>query len=195
MTKPALFLLALIFAACGGSSDKPAAGAGQNTSAPPKAEGDYYFSYTVDGKTFNIPTDSVLVSYRDTDSSLRFFVSDASQQAAIVLTVPHIAKCPCSVPSGSEDLSLDIKQGSISLQNYKGENITWNSYNDAETPIEPSAINITKVDRPSAEYRIVEGIFAANVYGPQENGKWSKASITGGKFRVKAEKTHGSIFE
>lgn len=150
--------------------------------------GEEYFSYLLDGKEMSIPAADISTSYYPSDSSFHVFAGK-DQQTSIVLTVPGMNRCPCTVPAGSAAPGNILSQGSVSLQNYPKRPTSFNSWylTMHETP-PAEAIKITDVGTPKEGYRYITGTFHAKVLKTETNGNSPDNvdhDITNGKFRVK----------
>jgi hypothetical protein len=164
----------------------------------PDADGssdtEYYFIFTIDGKEVNIPVEEVSTTYNNALKKpvFKILAGEYGKINLMLVTTEDVTK-PSSTPSGSENYDDQIKQGSVSLQNYPEKNYTSNSYNMG-TPnslvISPNAILITKSNRVGDLYRIIEGTFNTKVFGG-ETGTDKNVSdhIVKGKFRLKHEFT------
>jgi hypothetical protein len=155
---------------------------------------DFYMIFTIDGKEVNIPAEEVSTTY-NTALKKPVFKIMAGEYGKInlnLITTESVTK-PSSTPSGSIDFDDQIKQGSVSLQNYPEKNYTSNSYNMG-TPnsmvISPNAISITKSTRVGDTHRIIEGTFNAKVFGGDPGtDKNVSDHVVVGKFRLKHEFT------
>lgn len=155
---------------------------------------DFYLTFTIDGKEVNIPIEEVSTSYNMALKKPIFKIMAGEYgKINLFLTTSSDVTKPSTTPSGSQNFEDEIKQGSVSLQNYPEKNYTSNSYNMG-TPnsmiISPNAITITKSTRIGDKYRIIEGNINVTVFGGEAgtDKKISDHKIAG-KFRVKHEFT------
>ncbi len=155
---------------------------------------EFYFIFNIDGKEYSIPTEEVSTTYNDALKKPVFKIMAGEYgKINVLLATTESVVGPSSTPSGSANFEDEIKQGSVSLQNFPVKNYTSNSYNMG-TPnsmvISPNAIIITKSKRVGDEYRIIEGTFNTTVFGGEagtdKNVSDHKIS---GKFRLKHEFT------
>jgi hypothetical protein len=153
---------------------------------------EFYFEFTIDGKPYSIPAEEVSTTYNDALKKPVFKIMAGEYgKINVLLATTESVTGPSSTPSGSEKFEDEIKQGSVSLQNFPVKNYTSNSYNMG-TPnsmvISPNAITIAKSTRKGDEYRIIEGTFNTTVFGGEagtdKNVSDHKIS---GKFRLKHE--------
>ncbi len=188
-------LLALSLSSCG-SNANPGSGtaAPSATDAGGSGSDGEYFSFSIDGKEMKIPAADVSTSYHDVDSSLKI-LAGPDGGLSINLTIPHIQKCPCTVPAGSAVASDLLAQGSVSLQNYPQKPYAFNSWYLSMHEAPPGdAIRITDAGTPKDGYRYISGTFQAKVLKTESNGAApdnKDYQITNGRFRVKHD-LHGS---
>ncbi len=153
---------------------------------------DFYFTFTIDGKPYSIPAEEVSTTYNDALKKPVFKIMAGEYgKINVLLATTESVVGPSSTPSGSVNFDDEIKQGSVSLQNFPVKNYTSNSYNMG-TPnsmvITPNAITITKSTRFKDEYRIIEGTFNTTVFGGEAGKDKNVADRKiSGKFRLKHE--------
>jgi hypothetical protein len=153
---------------------------------------EFYFEFTIDGKPYSIPAEEVSTTYNNALKKPVFKIMAGEYgKINVLLATTESVVGPSNTPSGSENYDDEIKQGSVSLQNYPEKNYTSNSYNMG-TPssmiITPNAITITKSTRFKDEYRIIEGTFNTTVFGGEAGSDKNVADHKiVGKFRVKHE--------
>jgi hypothetical protein len=186
----ALFILTAIFSC--NSSSKSTTESGETVAEDSSQKQEFYFEFTIDGKPYSIPAEEVSTTYNDALKKPVFKIMAGEYgKINVLLATTESVVGPSNTPSGSENFEDEIKQGSVSLQNFPVKNYTSNSYNMG-TPnsmvITPNAITITKSTRFKDEYRIIEGTFNTTVFGGEagtdKNVSDHKIS---GKFRLKHE--------
>lgn len=153
---------------------------------------DLYFTFTIDGKEVNIPSEEVSTSYNTALKKpvFKIFAGEYGKINLLLATTEDITK-PSSTPSGSTNLDDEIKQGSVSLQNYPEKNYTSNSFNTtfpvSSIPV-PDAIVITESKRFGDTHRIITGKINVKVFGGDAtNDPKVSDHVIVGKFRVKHE--------
>jgi hypothetical protein len=153
---------------------------------------DLYFTFTIDGKEVSIPSEEVSTSYNTALKKpvFKIFAGEYGKINLLLATTEDVTK-PSSTPSGSTNLDDEIKQGSVSLQNYPEKNYTSNSFNttfpESSIPV-PDAIVITESKRFGDTHRIITGKINVKVFGGDAtNDPKVKDHIIVGKFRVKHE--------
>jgi hypothetical protein len=188
----AIFILTAIFSC--NSSTKNGNEISENIADDLAQNQEFYFTFNIDGKDYSIPAEEVSTTYNDALKKPVFKIMAGEYgKINVLLATTELVTGPSSTPSGSENFEDEIKQGSVSLQNFPVKNYTSNSYNMG-TPnsmvITPNAITITKSTRKGDEYRIIEGTFNTTVFGGEagtdKNVSDHKIS---GKFRLKHEFT------
>lgn len=186
----AIFILVAVFSC--NSSTKNDIENNETSSNDTSQRQEYYFEFTIDGKPYSIPAEEVSTTYNDALKKPVFKIMAGEYgKINVLLATTESVTGPSSTPSGSVNFEDEIKQGSVSLQNFPEKNYTSNSYNMG-TPnsmvITPNAITITKSTRFKDEYRIIEGTFNTTVFGGEagidKNVSDHKIS---GKFRLKHE--------
>jgi hypothetical protein len=92
---------------------------------------EFYFTFNIDGKDYSIPNEEVSTTYNDALKKPVFKIM-AGEYGKInfLLATTESVSGPSSTPSGSENFEDEIKQGSVSLQNYPVKTIlpiatTW----------------------------------------------------------------------
>ncbi len=154
---------------------------------------DLYFTFTIDGKEeISIPSEEVSTPYNVALKKpvFKVFAGEYGKINLLLATTEAVTK-PSSTPSGSTNLDDEIKQGSVSLQNYPEKNYTSNSFNtnfpESSIPV-PDAIVITESKRFGDTHRIITGKINVKVFGGDAttDPKVSDHVIVG-KFRVKHE--------
>ncbi len=184
----AFFILTAIFS-CNSSSNN------ENTETitdDTAQKQEFYFTFTIDGKDYSIPAEEVSTTYNNALKKPVFKIMAGEYgKINVLLATTESVVGPSSTPSGSENFEDEIKQGSVSLQNFPVKNYTSNSYNMG-TPnsmvITPNAITITKSTRKGDEYRIIEGTFNTTVFGGEAGTDKNVADHKiSGKFRLKHE--------
>ncbi len=193
--KKKLFLIAFLATLSVFSCNSNANNSGEKTEVSAEVEtnsDDFYFTFSIDGKDYSIPAEEVSTTYNDALKKPVFKIMAGEYgKINVLLATTESVVGPSSTPSGSVNFEDEIKQGSVSLQNFPVKNYTSNSYNMG-TPnsmvISPNAITITKSTRFKDEYRIIEGTFNTTVFGGEagtdKNVSDHKIS---GKFRLKHE--------
>lgn len=153
---------------------------------------DLYFTFTIDGKEVNIPSEEISTSYNTALKKpvFKVFAGEYGKINLLLATTEDVTK-PSSTPSGSKNFDDEITQGSVSLQNYPEKNYTSNSFNTnspaSSIPI-PDAIVITESKRFGDKYRIITGKINVKVFGGDAtNDPKVSDHIIVGKFRVKHE--------
>jgi hypothetical protein len=153
---------------------------------------DLYFTFTIDGKEVSIPAEEVSTSYNVAFKKpvFKVFAGEYGKINLLLATTEDVTK-PSRTPSGSTNLDDEIKQGSVSLQNYPEKNYTSNSFNtnfpESSIPV-PDAIIITESKRFGDTHRIITGKINVKVFGGDAtNDPKVKDHIIVGKFRVKHE--------
>lgn len=153
---------------------------------------DLYFTFTIDGKEVNIPSEEVSTSYNVALKKpvFKVFAGEYGKINLLLATTENVTK-PSSTPSGSSNLDDEIKQGSVSLQNYPEKNYTSNSFNtnfpESSIPV-PDAIVITESKRYGDTHRIITGKINVKVFGGDAtNDPKVSDHVIVGKFRVKHE--------
>lgn len=153
---------------------------------------DLYFTFTIDGKEVNIPSEEVSTSYNTALKKpvFKIFAGEYGKINLLLATTEDVTK-PSSTPSGSTNLDDEIKQGSVSLQNYPEKNYTSNSFNTnfpaSSIPV-PNAIVITESKRFGDTHRIITGKINVKVFGGDAtNDPKVSDHVIVGKFRVKHE--------
>lgn len=183
---------AIAMLGCGNSTTSTSATGAAATSdrATPGGE---YFTFNLDGKPMSVPAEDVSTSYYETDSTFKVFAGK-DQEMSIVLTVPKVDICPCTIPAGSAEPGHILTQGSVSLLNYPQRPLGFNSWYLTMHDAPPAdAIRITDLGAPKDGYRYVAGTFKARVLKTETNGDSPDNrdhEITDGKFRVKHD-LHG----
>lgn len=185
-----LFLIPifLLFSCGNASSEKEATNETEKTTSPKE---DYYFEYTIDGKSFKVDADNILTSYNSYQGKTEFKIFAGTEGAEqLILTIPHDMSKSSSTASGSPEAGNSISQGSVSLQDYPEKGYTFNSYdfmvNPKPTPV-PDAIVITESEKLGEEGRIITGTFNVTTI-PGENSKNDpviKPYTINGKFKIK----------
>ncbi len=120
----------------------------------------------------------------------KVFAGEYGKINLLLATNEDVTK-PSSTPSGSTNLDDEIKQGSVSLQNYPEKNYTSNSFNttfpESSIPV-PDAIVITESKRFGDTHRIITGKINVKVFGGDAtNDPKVSDHVIVGKFRVKHE--------
>ena len=154
---------------------------------------DLYFTFTIDGKeVVNIPSEEVSTSYNVALKKpvFKVFAGEYGKINLLLATTEDVTK-PSRTPSGSTNLDDEIKQGSVSLQNYPEKNYTSNSFNtnfpESSIPV-PDAIVITESKRYGDTHRIITGKINVKVFGGDAtNDPKVSDHVIVGKFRVKHE--------
>jgi hypothetical protein len=153
---------------------------------------DLYFTFTMDGKEVSIPSEEVSTSYNVALKKpvFKVFAGEYGKINLLLATTENVTK-PSSTPSGSTNLDDEIKQGSVSLQNYPEKNYTSNSFNtnfpESSIPV-PDAIVITESKRFGDTHRIITGKINVKVFGGDAtNDPKVSNHVIVGKFRVKHE--------
>ncbi len=154
---------------------------------------DLHFTFTIDGKEeISIPSEEVSTSYNVALKKpvFKVFAGEYGKINLLLATTENVTK-PSSTPSGSPNLDDEIKQGSVSLQNYPEKNYTSNSFNtnfpESSIPV-PDAIVITESERFGDTHRIITGKINVKVFGGDAtNDPKVKDHVIVGKFRVKHE--------
>ena len=154
---------------------------------------DLHFTFTIDGKEeISIPSEEVSTSYNVALNKpvFKVFAGEYGKINLLLATTENVTK-PSSTPSGSPNLDDEIKQGSVSLQNYPEKNYTSNSFNtnfpESSIPV-PDAIVITESERFGDTHRIITGKINVKVFGGDAtNDPKVKDHVIVGKFRVKHE--------
>lgn len=189
-------LFAMSLASCSGNaaSGEGKPDAGTTEAAGGSSSDEEYFTFSVDGKEMSIPAADVSTSYHDVDSSFRI-MAGPDGGTSVVLTIPQIQACPCSVPAGSAVASDALSQGSVSLQNYPQKSYAFNSWylTMHETP-PVDAIKVSNLGTPKDGYRYITGTFQVKVLKTEANGAApdnKDYQITNGRFRVRHD-LHGS---
>jgi hypothetical protein len=196
LTWVGILALACIYIGCN-SNTAPTPNKSDNTLGAATAENsnDSYFSFAIDGKEVSIAEDDISTSYSSGDSTLKIYAGKDGE-LSIVLTIPALNTCPCTVPAGSAIAGNQLDQGSVSLQNYPEKNYSFNSwYNSMHDTPPAEAIKITNLGTVKNGYRYIAGTFHAKVLKTESNGdKPSNKDyeITNGKFSVKHD-THGAV--
>jgi hypothetical protein len=169
-----------------------ACGQGNGTAAAADDATPEVLSFSVDGKTLGIPAEDVSTRVQD-DGTFKIFAGEYGE-LGLVLTVPNIAACPCTVPAGSPDADSPINQGSISLQNYPNAGNGLNNWYVGEPGVPaPDAIRVTDVGSVRDGVRIISGTFATRLLRTESNGDGPEnrdTDIVDGRFRV-AHEVHG----
>ena len=184
---------------CGGTDAKSTNEGGETNASISK--GDYYFTYTIDGKKMEIPQDAITASLSVSGAVPIFKIFAGNYgETGIVLTIPNGVAAPSVTASGSLDDKLDIKQGSVSLQEYPEKGYTTNSFDyiyPDKTPIKPDAITITASEKEGDVARIISGKFSVTTYG-DFSGTDPKSTnhLVEGSFRIRHEfsSTNGGPF-
>lgn len=156
------------------------------TLAPAAQATESSFSFSIDGQRYEIAADDVSTSIQ-IDGALRIMAGPWDGRG-VVLTIPDIANCPCTVPAGSTQAGDVLGQGAVSLQNHPDRGITLNSWylGQTGTPA-PAAITVTSIGTPANGERIIEGTFAVPVLATESNGDVPgnrDLEIVDGHFRV-----------
>lgn len=163
-------------------------------SSPSTTSSDEYFTFAIDGKEMSIAAADISTSFSSFDSTFKVFAG-ADKKLSIVLTIPALTNCPCSVPAGSAEAGNQLDQGSVALQNYPQTGYGFNSWSNSMHDAPPAeAIKITDLGTVKDGYRFITGEFHAKVLKTESNGDKpdnKDYEITNGKFRVKHD-THGS---
>lgn len=153
---------------------------------------DLYFTFTIDGKEISIPSEEVSTSYNTALKKpvFKIFAGEYGKINLLLATTEAVTK-PSSTPSGSTNFDDEIKQGSVSLQNYPEKNYTSNSFNtnfpESSIPV-PDAIVITESKRFGDTHRIITGKINVKVFGGDAtNDPKVSDHVIVGKFRVKHE--------
>jgi hypothetical protein len=153
---------------------------------------DLYFTFTIDGKEVSIPSEEVSTSYNVALKKpvFKVFAGEYGKINLLLATTEDVTK-PSSTPSGSTNFEDEIKQGSVSLQNYPEKNYTSNSFNtnfpESSIPV-PDAIVITESKRFGDTHRIITGKINVKVFGGDAtNDPKVSDHLIVGKFRVKHE--------
>ena len=154
---------------------------------------DLYFTFTIDGKeTVSFPAEEISTSYNNALKKpvFKVFAGEYGKINLLLATTENVTK-PSSTPSGSTNFDDEIKQGSVSLQNYPEKNYTSNSFNtnfpESSIPV-PDAIVITESKRFGDTHRIITGKINVKVFGGDAtNDPKVKDHMIVGKFRVKHE--------
>lgn len=154
---------------------------------------DLYFTFTIDGKeTVSFPEEEISTSYNTALKKpvFKVFAGEYGKINLLLATTEDVTK-PSSTPSGSTNFDDEIKQGSVSLQNYPEKNYTSNSFNtnfpESSIPV-PDAIVITESERFGDTHRIITGKINVKVFGGDAtNDPKVKDHVIVGKFRVKHE--------
>ncbi len=182
---------------CAGSGERKD---GTTATAAESKDG-YYFTYTIDGKKTEVPQDAISASL-NTSGAIPIFKIFAGNygETSIVLTIPNGVAAPSVTPSGSADKTLDILQGSVSLQSYPEKGYTTNSFDyiyPDKTPVKNDAITITASEPEGDKARIITGKFSATTYG-DFSGTDPKSTnhVVEGSFRIRHEfsSTNGGKF-
>jgi hypothetical protein len=186
----AIFLLSAIFSC--NSTTKNGNTTSENNIDDSAQKQEFYFTFNIDGKDYSIPAEEVSTSYNNALKKPVFkIIAGEFGEINVLLATTESVVGPSSTPSGSVNFEDEIKQGSVSLQNFPVKNYTSNSYN-MSTPnsmvITPNAITITKSTRFKDEYRIIEGTFNTTVFGGEAGTDKNVADHKiSGKFRLKHE--------
>ncbi len=186
-----IIILTTIFS-CNSSTSKADGNATETTLVSQKE--DFYLKFTIDGKAVSIPIEEVSTTYNTALKKpvFKIIAGDYGKINLLLATTADVTK-PCSTPSGSQNFEDEIKQGSVSLQNYPLKNYTSNSYNmgvPKSMVITPDAIIITKSTRVGDKYRIIEGKINVTVFGGDPGTDPNvKDHVIVGSFRVKHEFT------
>jgi hypothetical protein len=188
----ALFILATIFS-CNSSSKNTSQNKEKATDNSSQKQ-EFYFEFTIDGKAYSIPVEEVSTTYNDALKKPVFKIMAGEYgKINVLLATTESVTGPSSTPSGSENFDDEIKQGSVSLQNFPEKNYTSNSYNmgtPASMVITPNAITITKSTRYGDTHRVIEGTFNTKVYGGEAGTDKNVADRhLAGSFRLKHEFT------
>jgi hypothetical protein len=153
---------------------------------------DLYFTFTIDGKEVNIPSEEVSTSYNIALKKpvFKIFAGEYGKINLLLATTEAVTK-PSSTPSGSKNFDDEITQGSVSLQNFPEKNYTSNSFNtnfsESSIPV-PDAIIITESKRFGDTHRIITGKINVKVFGGDAtNDPKVKDHVIVGKFKVKHE--------
>ncbi|HLO45024.1 MAG TPA: hypothetical protein VK175_11885 [Leadbetterella sp.] len=153
---------------------------------------DLYFTFTIDGKEVSIPSEEVSTSYNTALKKpvFKIFAGEYSKINLLLATTEDVTK-PSRTPSGSTNFDDEIKQGSVSLQNYPEKNYTSNSFNtnfpESSIPV-PDAIVIIESKRYGDTHRIITGKINVKVFGGDAtNDPKVSNHVIVGKFRVKHE--------
>ncbi len=152
---------------------------------------DLYFTFTIDGKEeVSIPAEEISTSYNIALKKpvFKIFAGEYGEINLLLATTEDLTK-PSRTPSGSTNLANEIKQGSVSLQNYPEKNYTSNSFNtnfpESSKPV-PDAIVITKSKHFGDSHRIITGKINVKVFGGDAtNDPKVKDHVIVGKFSVK----------
>jgi hypothetical protein len=175
-------LVLIVFLSCNNSSSDSKSDANE----------DLYFTFTIDGKEVSIPSEEVSTSYNTALKKpvFKIFAGEYGKINLMLATTEDVTK-PSSTPSGSTNFDDEIKQGSVSLQNYPEKNYTSNSFNtnfpQSSVPI-PDAIVITESKRYGDTHRIITGKINVKVFGGDAtNDPKVSDHVIVGKFRVKHE--------
>lgn len=183
---------AFVWMGCNGNVNTTAT-ATENAASTATAA-DAYFTFAIDGKEMSIPAEDISTSFSSFDSTFKIFAGK-DKELSIVLTVPALPNCPCTVPAGSATAGNQLDQGSVSLQNYPEKGYSFNSwYNSMHETPPAEAIKVTGLGTVKDGFRYISGTFHAKVLKTESNGDKpdnKDYEITNGKFSVKHD-THGS---
>lgn len=182
-----------LLAGCGDTSGPGTANTSSGAAAvpmPASHEADVHFLLAVDGRNIPISNDDVLVTSQP-DGSLRIFAGP-DDGTGVVLTIPDIAACPCSVPAGSSDAGHLLNQGSVSLQNHPEPGVTLNSWylGRSGTPAS-DAITVTDIGTLRAGVRFIAGKVHATALANAGDGQ--RDTVVDADFRVRHEPRGGAF--
>lgn len=194
-------VLALALFACSSKPAEPGKGsirettgsAGRGTMAP---DGDRYFEFTVDGKSFSVDPEDVSSTFSAVGDHAEFKIfahKDGATGVSLVVTAPM--EGPSSTPNGSPVVESGISQGSVSLQDFPEKGYTTNSFNaiyPEMAVVVPDAVVITTIVADGKDAKFVTGTFNAKTYGSHSKGATDPKDtdhVVKGKFRIRHEFT------
>lgn len=194
---PALSIavFAAVLAGCGQDPAAAASTASTPAAAPASATpDDARFLLAVDGQNLPIDNADVLVTSQP-DGSLRIFAGPDGA-ASVILTIPDIAACPCTVPAGSTTPGTALDQGAVSLQNHPERGNALNSWYVGQPGTPPAAaITITDTGRLQDGARYISGAYRTTVLRTESNGDGpgNRDMAVEGAFRVRHEPRGGEF--
>ncbi len=186
MTK-ILFLSAFVLLAACGKNDQQTTDATTSAASETVNSDAEFFAFELDGKPMQIAPADISSSFYPS-GELKIYAG-ADRAMSVILTIPEIEKCPCSVPAGALDAASPIGQGSISLQSYPHPHNGLNSWyvGQAGVPSE-SAIEITAIGPVQNGGRMISGRFNVLILKTESNGDGPENKdyqISGGRFQIK----------
>lgn len=140
-------------------------------------------TFAIDGKSFTIPPDHITVTNRP-DGSLRLYLDEPASKLELMIIIPHVESCPCTVPGGDDG---ENALGTMSLQHYPERTNTFSSHLKAK-PTTADAIKVTALGPKDAKGRLtsIEGTFAATMYNVYlEQTDRPQQVISNGKFALR----------